>query len=106
VRAAAAACRRATAFAGTTTVISVPPAGGLGNAYPNGPSVSANGRYVGFYSTASNLVAGDTNGTNDVFVYDRVAKTYDRVSVHDDHSQFSHASSWPAISADGRFVAF
>src|SRR5690242_3567552 len=43
--------------------------GASGFAYP--PSISADGRYVAFSSTASNLVSGDTNGAEDVFVRDR-----------------------------------
>jgi hypothetical protein len=36
------------------------------------PALSADGRFVGFASDASNLVAGDTNGVADIFVHDRV----------------------------------
>jgi len=69
-------------------------------------SVSADGRYVAFYTTASNLVPGDTNGTFDVFVRDRLTGTVDRVSIASDGTQGNGDSVWPAISADGRYVAF
>ena len=45
------------------------------------PSISADGRFVAFWSYASNLVSGDTNGAIDVFVHDRQTGTTERVSV-------------------------
>jgi len=74
-------------------------------------SISADGRYVAFYSRATNLVAGDTNGVEDVFVHDRQTGTTERVSVATGGAQGNAGSgigilSRPAISADGRFVAF
>jgi Tol biopolymer transport system component len=62
--------------------VSVGPAGQQANGpskWP--PSISADGRFVAFYSSASNLVAGDTNDSPDVFVRDRVAQVTRRVSV-------------------------
>ena len=54
-----------------------------------------------YLSYASNLVAGDTNGTNDVFVYDRQTDTTERVSVA------SYGTSYAgSISADGRYVTY
>ena len=50
-------------------------------------SISADGRYVAFYSSASNLVPGDTNGTKDIFVYDRQTDTIERVSLASDGTQ-------------------
>ena len=70
------------------------------------PVISADGRYVAFYSEATDLVTNDTNGEWDVFVRDRVAGTTDRVSVSSGGIQGNAASMLPAISADGRFVAF
>ena len=70
------------------------------------PSMSADGRYVAFASGASNLVSGDTNATTDVFVRDRQAKTTVRVSVSNGGAQSNGSSTWPTISADGRFVMF
>src|SRR2546423_12300599 len=70
------------------------------------PSISADGRYVAFASAASTLVAGDTNGMEDVFVYDRVAGTTERVSLSSLGVEGDGASYGPAISADGRHVAF
>src|SRR5262249_39632669 len=70
------------------------------------PALSAAGRFVAFNSNASNLVAQDTNGVADVFVYDRQTVLTDRVSVASDGSQANGESSLAGISANGRFVAF
>lgn len=70
------------------------------------PAISSDGRYVAFTSTASELVAGDTNGRADVFVRDLTAGTTSRVSVDDAGGQASGASTDPSISWDGRYVAF
>ena len=81
------------------------------NGWSDGPSVSANGRYVAFTSIASNLVRGDTNKLPDVFVRDiRTGKTT-RVSVTSAGRQgtgkrYSNGSNAPTISSDGRYVAF
>jgi PKD repeat protein len=78
-----------------------------GDAWPyRWPSISANGRYVAFFSWATNLVAGDTNGDPDVFVHDRQTGETTRVSVASDGTQGDLGSESPAISADGRYVAF
>ena len=70
------------------------------------PAISADGRYVAFLSAASNLVPGDTNDRNDVFVYDRSSGTIERVSMAPDGAQANNHSDEPWISADGRYVAF
>ncbi len=69
-------------------------------------TISANGRYVVFHSWDSNLVPNDTNGTWDTFVHDRETGETRRVSIASDGSQGNASSREPAISADGRFVAF
>lgn len=69
-------------------------------------AVSKTGRFVAFTSVAADLVAGDTNGTDDVFVRDRLAGVTERVSVGNRGQQGNDRSGGPAISADGRFVAF
>src|SRR5215210_2427604 len=76
----------ATAQAGIKKIerISVSSSGVQGNAPSGGvepPAISADGRFVAFVSSASSLVAGDTNGFDDVFVRDRVAGTTERVSI-------------------------
>src|SRR5438876_3336677 len=58
---------------GTTERVSVASDGTQENVSSHSPAMSANGRFVAFDSFASNLVPGDTNGANDVFVHDRGA---------------------------------
>ncbi|MGH2754207.1 MAG: TolB family protein [Actinomycetota bacterium] len=72
------------------------------------PSISANGRYVAFSSWAPNLVSGDTNLTQDVFVHDIKKKSTIRVSVATGGDQVGtlYGAKYPAISPDGRHVAF
>src|SRR5207244_3314678 len=81
--------------------------GGPANGFITGlAKISADGRFVAFESDASNLVAGDTNGALDIFVRDRVTGTIERVSAAQGGSEGNGRSFFPAISADGRFVAF
>jgi Tol biopolymer transport system component len=71
------------------------------------PSISGDGRYVAFNSSASNLVSDDTNERSDIFVHDRQTGETVRVSVDSDNSQSEGGSSdHPSISVDGRYVAF
>jgi Tol biopolymer transport system component len=90
----------------TTTRVSVDSAGNQGNGQSYSPSISADGRFVAFYSTASNIVPGDTNNIFDIFVRDRLTNTTTRVSVDSAGNQGNGGSDNPSISADGRFVAF
>jgi Tol biopolymer transport system component len=69
-------------------------------------SISADGRFVAFANTASNLVPNDVIGATDIFVRDRWMGTTERVSVDSSGAEANAASSAPAISADGRYVAF
>ena len=64
------------------------------------------GRLIAFWSFATNLVAGDTNGLTDVFVHDSQIDQTRRVSVGRGGAQSNGDSSGVSISADGRFVAF
>jgi Tol biopolymer transport system component len=91
---------------GQTVRASVDSLGNQGNGYSGRPSISADGRYIAFQSSATNLVAGDTNGADDIFVWDRVWAETTRVSVDSAGSQANAESTWPRINADGRYVAF
>lgn len=72
----------------TTTRVSVSSSGAQANgSSSSAPSISEDGRFVTFLSSATNLVSGDTNGDRDVFVRDRDAGTTTRVSVTSDGSQ-------------------
>jgi hypothetical protein len=99
--------------------ISVAPDGAIGNDSSvagdhlgDYGDMTPDGRFVVFASAASNLVAGDTNGVGDVFVRDRRTGVTERVSVGakgvqgDGDSNFLGISTAPAISDDGRCVAF
>ena len=77
-----------------------------GTAVYAGLAISGDGHVVAFASDASNLVPGDTNGRTDVFARDRAAGTTERVSVGPGDAQGKGASYRPAISWDGREVAF
>ena len=76
------------------------------NHHSSSPAISADGRYVAFQSSASNLVPGDTNDAGDIFVYDRETQATELISLAEDGSQANDASGEPAISADGRWVVF
>lgn len=100
-----------------TVRVSVSTAGVQANGSSTSPSISADGRYVAFQSAATNLVASDTNNTNDIFVRDRDTEadgTFDeggavsttRVSLANGGIQADGSSVSPFISAYGRFVAF
>ncbi len=97
---------------GTTQLVSTSSAGVQGDNDSHAPSVSADGRFVAFTSTADNLVPGDTNLASDVFVRDRQTGVTERVSVSnngrqgDKDSGFLDLLGGPSISADGRYVAF
>ncbi|HUR26866.1 MAG TPA: calcium-binding protein [Planctomycetota bacterium] len=91
---------------GATTRLSVDSAGNEGDLPSFKPAISADGRCVAFYSRATNLVAGDTNATADVFVHDRASAVTTRDSVASSGVQADDSSSLPSISADGRFVLF
>jgi Tol biopolymer transport system component len=65
----------------TTERVSISSTGEQGNGGSAHPSISADGRYVTYYSEATNLVAGDTNRYADIFVFDRDTHTTERVSV-------------------------
>jgi WD40-like Beta Propeller Repeat len=70
------------------------------------PKISANGRYVAYYSDATNLISGDTNNYGDVFVHDLQTGATTRVSLTDHGGQPNRQSSPGAISEDGRYIAF
>lgn len=90
-------------------VISASVDGNPGNAWMTyDPAVSANGRFVAFYSDATNLVPGDLNNVRDAFVKDRISGEIEIVSVPSNGEQSTAFSQGTdiAISWNGRFVAF
>jgi Tol biopolymer transport system component len=91
---------------GAVTLVSANMAGGSGNGDSDEPSLSADGRYVSFTSTASDLVPGDTNGVKDVFRRDLKKKRTDLISVANNGDQATGYAGGSSINGDGRFVAF
>lgn len=108
---------------GSIINVSTDSSGNPGNGDSDHPSISADGRYVAFDSNATNLVPGDTNqckhynsstgnydnwttNCQDVFVKDTKTGSITRVSTDSSGRQANVVSTDPAISGDGRFVAF
>ena len=93
------------AQSGTNVLVSMPTSGSANNASYS-PSISDDGKFVTYPSDMSNLVANDNNGTTDIFLYDRIAVANVLVSRTAAGTSGNSSSQDPAISGDGRFVAF
>ncbi len=91
---------------GETTRVSVASDGSEANADSSSLAISPDGGHVAFTSSADNLVSGDDNAVADVFLRDIAAGTTTRVSIADGGAQADNRSSYPSVSADGRYVAF
>jgi Tol biopolymer transport system component len=76
------------------------------------PAISEDGNRIAFWSFSSQIVAGDTNGLWDIFVYQHDTGTRRRVSLRADGGERNQGTDsasrlvWPAISGNGRFVAY
>jgi hypothetical protein len=102
----------------TATVrVSVDGLGLQANGRSSSPAISSTGRFVAFESSASNLVAEDTNGFIDIFLRDRDSDgngvfdeiggtTTTRVSVSSSGDQSNSGSGWASVSTDGRVAFF
>ncbi len=92
---------------GVTSVVNVNTAGvQTSGLYSSDPSISFDGRLIAFASSASDLVAGDTNARYDIFVRDMQAGSTTRASVDSLGGEGNGDSLDPSISSNGRFVAF
>ena len=91
---------------GATERVSVGAGGVQGNSYSYAASISADGRYVAFASAATNIAPGTMHGLQDVFLRDRLLGTTERISVATSGAEGNDTSFAPAVSADGRYVAF
>jgi Tol biopolymer transport system component len=80
--------------------------GAIANGTSACPRVSADGRFVAFVSAATRLVRDDENQRSDVFVWNRIAGTMERVTVSPQGDEATRWSGQPSISADGQVVAF
>ena len=92
--------------AGVTDIVSVDSGGNPANMASWQPVVSANGQYVAFSSNATNLVSGDINNAQDVFLYDRMDGSITMISRTADGTPANGLSGYPAISANGEYVVF
>jgi Tol biopolymer transport system component len=94
---------------GVTLLVSVNTNGACGNSASHNPVMSPDGYYVAFNSAASDLVAGDTNGIPDIFLRDLQGQTTKLISIgavsNNTSTLLSYAET-PAITPDGRYVAF
>jgi len=97
----------------STSRVSVGSSGTQGDNQSSSPAIGADGRFIAFESIAGNLVTGDTNGTADIFLRDTCfgapagcSPSTVRLSVSSAGAEGNGQSLRPAISADGRFIAF
>ncbi|MBA3726397.1 MAG: hypothetical protein H0W86_08070 [Armatimonadetes bacterium] len=90
----------------TTVRASLTANGSPPTAHCTSAAISGDGRFVAFHSPANNLVLGDINGEDDVFVRDVQNGTTEIVSVSSAETRGNGASYFPAIDGAGRFVTF
>ncbi|MFK8067997.1 MAG: FG-GAP-like repeat-containing protein [Gammaproteobacteria bacterium] len=90
----------------TTIRVSVSSNGVEGDGASREPEISSDGRFVVFDSSATNLITGDTNGQNDVFVRDLASNTTTRVSTTSAGAEGTGASTTARISTHGDYVVF
>ena len=91
---------------GITTRISTDSGGAEANGGSQAPRITPDGRYVAFQSGASNLVSGDMNLVDDVFVTDTLTGIVTRISTDSTGAEGNNNSRSASISADGRYVTF
>jgi Tol biopolymer transport system component len=94
------------ATSGFTTLVSVSTGGVQGIGHSGAGNITADGRYVTFFSTSNTLAPEDTDTFFDVFVRDLLLGTTTLVSVASDGTKGLGSSSWPFITDDGRYVVF
>jgi len=92
--------------AGTTQRVSRSSTGGLALGIAADPSISGDGRFVSYESTAPNAIPDDTNGVVDAFVFDRISETTSRVSTDQLGTELPSGGARAVLSADGRSVTF
>lgn len=70
------------------------------------PSISGGGRWISYQSSATNIVPGDINGADDVFLYDTTTGTTTMLSQTDAGVASNGPSDWPRMSRDGSTITF
>jgi len=91
---------------GTTSRVSVATDGTEANGPSQNPQLSADGRWVTFSTTATNLAPGAVGSKSKVLLHNRETATTTEVSVLPDGTSGTEDSRLPSISADGRYVGF
>lgn len=91
---------------GTAERVSVATGGGEAHGFSDQAQISDDGRYVAFMSYAGDLVQGDNNGFEDIFVHDRTTNSTIRVSVASDGAPANGLSRGAEFSSNGRVVSF
>ena len=93
---------------GETRIVSTSADGTQGDRSSSNGVVTADGRHVAFTSSATNLVPGDTNDAEDIFLKDLTTGDIQRITVTSDGSQLTDfwIYSDPSVSADGRYVSY
>lgn len=91
---------------GTTARVSVDSSGNQANSRSRRPAMSANGNFIVYQSEASNLVSGDTNGQQDIFLYDSSTGTTTRVSVVLGGPEANGSNAVASVSANGKQVVW
>lgn len=91
---------------GAAILVNRPIGGGIADGVARRPQISGNGRFVMFSATSTNLVAGDTNGVEDVFAFDHDTATLQRVSLGPDGQELENLSRFADVSNDGSRILF
>jgi hypothetical protein len=91
---------------GVTEWISLTESGTFGDADSGGPAISSDGRYVAFWSDATNMVSGDTNNRRDIFLRDRQMGVTEFISLDSLETKSNSFSDEPSVSGDGRYVVY
>lgn len=102
----ASVCCRAAPLSAAASAATGPAATAQPDDRSQGPSVSANGRYVVFSSRATNLVPGDPNHASHVYIRDLRKQTTTMVDVSESGSVANADGVGASVSGGGRFVAF
>lgn len=93
-------------FGSSSTIVSLAPNGVLADSLCRDSRISGDGNTIVFHTYATNLVAGDTNGLDDVFAHDRSTGVTSLVSVSSDGGPAGGSSEYATVSEDGRYVCF
>jgi len=90
----------------STTIVSRSSGGTIGNGTSFQASISDDGGVVAFHSASTNLVSGDVNGQGDIFVRVLTSNTTQLVSTTAGGQASNGDTQSPALSSNGRYVAF